>query len=200
MADTEKNLVAGIEALLFIYGEPMDLKRMAAVLGVDSATVEATLGELATSLQGDGRGLTLVAHGGRYQLTTKPQFSKLFETIVKEEFSEGLSPASLEALTIITYAGPITRADLDYVRGVNSSFIVRALMIRGLIERVTDEKRGNAYLYGPTFDLLKMLGVGKVSELPDYEHFSVILKKTTTPEEQSAETAESGPSPNNENE
>jgi len=99
------------------------------------------------------------------------------ENFIKEEFKENLSPASLETLSIIVYLGPLSRAEIDYYRGVNSSFILRSLLIRGLIERYSDPKRANVYLYVSSFDLLKYLGVSKKEDLPDYGKFKEMMLK-----------------------
>ena len=74
-------------------------------------------------------------------------------------------------MSIIAYSGPISRADIEYIRGVNSSFTIRNLLLRGLIERTVDPKRANAYIYSASFDLIKRLGLSGISELPDYEKY-----------------------------
>ena len=95
---------------------------------------------------------------------------------MKEEISEDLTPASVEALSIIAYLGPISRARLEYLRGVNSSVILRTLTIRGLIERIPDADHANTFLYGPTLDLMKHLGITSKEQLPDHEKFQELLK------------------------
>ena len=101
--------------------------------------------------------------------------SKLLEEITKQEFTEALTPASLETLSIVMYSGPISRADIEYIRGVNSSFTLRALLMRGLAERETDPKRGNAYLYKASFELLRHLGLSKNEDLPDYPKYKDLV-------------------------
>ena len=88
---------------------------------------------------------------------------------MKSEFNEELSRAAVETAAIIAYQGPLTRVDIEYVRGVNSSFILRSLMMRGLIERVENPKDARSYLYRISFDFLKHLGVVRIEELPQYE-------------------------------
>jgi segregation and condensation protein B len=95
---------------------------------------------------------------------------------VKEELTEDLTPASSETLAIISYLGPISRAKIEYLRGVNSSLILRNLTMRGLIEKVSDDNRSSAFLYRITFDLMKHLGIEKKEDLPDYEKFSELSK------------------------
>ncbi len=170
------NLVAAIEALLFIYGEPLEIAKIAKYLGADVHMVDEGLRYLESKLAMEERGLTLVRHNQRIQLVTKPEFALMTEQLTKEEFVEDLTPAALETLSIVIYAGPIPRADIEYIRGVNSSFILRNLLMRGLVERETDPARANAFLYRPTFDLLKRLGVSKVEDLPDAHKYKELVK------------------------
>lgn len=176
-----KNLIARIEALLYIYGEPMDVKKIAGTLEAEADEIKAALKELGNNLQTDDRGLFLVKEKDKFQLTTKPEFSKLLEDVVKEELHESLSPATLETLSIVAYAGPMTRAELEYIRGVNSSFTLRNLLIRGLIARELDPKRGNVFLYAPSLDFLRHVGIAKQENLPEYEKFKVLIDKMRLP-------------------
>ncbi|MEK9154978.1 MAG: SMC-Scp complex subunit ScpB [Patescibacteria group bacterium] len=171
MENENKNLTSSIEALLFAYGEPMEIKKIGKILGISEEAIKTALGEFEKELSDDRRGLKLIFNENRVQLATKPEFSRFLEDFIKEEFSENLTPASLETLSLIMYFGPISRAKIDYFRGVNSSFILRNLMMRGLVERATEAKERGGYLYQPTFDLLKYLGVSKIEELPEYEKF-----------------------------
>jgi len=99
------------------------------------------------------------------------------EEFIKDEFREDLTPASLETLSLISYLGPVSRAQIDYYRGVNSSFILRSLLMRGLVERYNDPQRANVYLYQASFDLLKYLGISRVEDLPEYEKFRTMNNK-----------------------
>lgn len=169
------NILAKIEALLFIYGEPIDIKKLAKILGLKESEVKDGLSALEEELSRSERGLVLVQDKNKAQLATKPEFSKLLEEITKQEFSETLTPAALETLSIISYAGPITRADIEYIRGVNSSFTVRSLLMRGLIEREVDPKRANAYLYSASFELLRHLGLSKNEDLPEHKKYKDLV-------------------------
>jgi segregation and condensation protein B len=168
--------LAELEALLFIHGEPLTLKKIQAVLDVKHEDAARLVEDLKQRLSGEERGLTLVVDEEKIQLATKPQFGKLLEKFIKEELSEDLTPASLETLAAIAYFAPISRARLEYLRGVNSIFILRSLLLRGLVERFSDPERPNAYLYRPTFDLLKHLGVNKREDLPDFGKFQSLMK------------------------
>lgn len=177
MGNLTKNtgLVSKLEALLFIYGEPMEIKKLAKILGVKESEVSEGLELLDKEIQREERGLALMRDKGKVQLVTKPEFAKLLEDITKQEFIEVLTPAALETLSIIAYAGPISRADIEYIRGVNSSFIMRALLMRGLVERSVDPKRSNTYLYSTSFELLRHLGLTKNSDLPDYSKYKELV-------------------------
>src|SRR3989344_2420895 len=138
--------LAALEALLFIHGESLQLKKVAAALGAEKEELREALEVLKRELQSDERGLFLLSdapietifsapdwESKKIQLATKPAFSGILEQFVKEELREDLSPASLEALSLIAYLGPVSRSEIDYIRGVNSSFILRNLALRGLI-------------------------------------------------------------------
>jgi segregation and condensation protein B len=172
-----ENPLAALEALLFIHGEPLTYKKIQSVLGIeDREKLNALIEEFSTRLAGDERGLQLVHDREKIQLATKPAFNGILEAFVKEEISEELSPASVEALSIISYLGPISRAKLEYLRGVNSSVILRSLMIRGLVERFPDPEHPSIFFYRQTFDLMKHLGVQEKEALPEYEKFQNLLK------------------------
>lgn len=166
-----RNLSAAVEALLFVYGEPMKIKRIANILKVEENAVEEALKELESGYLAENRGLKLIFNSRQVQLATKPDFAGILENFIKEEFKENLTPASLETLSLIAYLGPISRVQIDCHRGVNSSFILRNLLIRGLIERFPNPQKNAVYLYQPSFDLLKYLGLSKTEELPEYDKF-----------------------------
>lgn len=173
----QEQKVAKLEALLFVHGEPLTVKKIAAVLELEKKEVEEVVTELKKQLEADSRGLALVSDGEKVQLATKPQFGKILENFVKEELSEDLTPASLEALSIVAYFGPISRARIEYIRGVNSIFILRSLLLRGLVERFPDPDRPNAFLYRPTFESWRHLGMKGKEDLPEFEKYQELLRK-----------------------
>src|SRR3989344_5272271 len=170
MNNLEQKL-AELEALLFIHGEPFVKKKAEKILELSKEDFDSLLKEFENRLSADGRGLAVVRDEEKIQLATKPQFAKLIENFVKDEFNEDLTQASLEVLSIIAYLGPVSRSQIDYRRGVNSSFTVRNLMLRGLIERFSDPERPSSFLYRPTFEFFRHLGVKGKEELPDFEKF-----------------------------
>ncbi len=188
--------LAALEALLFIHGEPVTYKKIASVLGVKEEEAESLAAELAKRLDDPDRGLEIVRDREKIQLATKPAWGAILERFVKEELTEDLSPASLETLAIVAYLGPITRARIEYLRGVNSSVILRSLTIRGLIERMTAPDRAAGFLYRLTFDAMKHLGLQRQEDLPDFSKFSEIEKvfETESRTPTSAETTGEGTS------
>jgi segregation and condensation protein B len=178
------NLSAKIEAILFWKAEPVSIKKLASLLNVKAEEVKAGLVELENALR--GRGVTLVQTDEDVMLGTAKELSPLIEQLTKDELTRDLGKAGLETLSIVLYQGPISRADIDYIRGVNSQFILRALLIRGLVERVDNPSDARSYLYKPTLDLLSNLGVSKISELPEFDQ----VKKDIETFKHSASSAE----------
>lgn len=156
-----------IEAILFWKAEPISIKKLASLLGVNETDVKAGLTSLEKNLE--GRGITLIQTDDEVTLGTSKDLSSLIEKLTKDELSRDLGKAGLETLSIILYQGPISRANIDHIRGVNSQFILRALLIRGLVERVDNPNDARSFLYKPTLQLLAHMGVSKIQDLPDYE-------------------------------
>jgi segregation and condensation protein B len=104
------------------------------------------------------------------QLVSSPENSLYIEKLIKDELQEDLTPASLEVLAIIAYKSPVTRAEIEEIRGVNSSFTLRNLLIRGLIERKERLEDSRAYLYEISLNFLRKLGLKSINELPEYNN------------------------------
>lgn len=160
------NLSSQIEALLFFKGEPMTIKKIADVLGVSAEEVSNALNGLDATLK--GRGIAAIRTENEVELRTSTEAAALIEKITKEELSKDLGKAGLETLSLILYKGPVKRSEIDYVRGVSSQYIVRSLLVRGLIQREVDPNDSRSVMYSPTMDTLAMLGVTKREDLPEY--------------------------------
>lgn len=167
-----------LEALLFFKGEPLTRKEIAKLLNMDESNVEQAAAELVTSLE--GRGLTLMHEGDAYMLATAPAASELIARITKDELEKDPGKAGMEVLAIVLYQGPQTRAQIDYIRGVNSTFALRQLMIRGLVERSDNPQDARSFLYSPTLELLSFLGVSSRDELPGLEETRVAIEALTS--------------------
>lgn len=110
-------------------------------------------------------------------LATAPEVSGVIEKVRKEELSRDIGKAGIETLSVILYKGPVARSEIDYIRGVNSTFILRNLLIRGLIERISNPKNQRSFLYKPTFELLSFLGISSIEELPKFKAVQQELEK-----------------------
>lgn len=157
---------ANIEAILFYKAAPVSVAELARILGVSEEEIANGLNELEVNLA--TRGIRLLRKGEEVLLGTAPDASAHIEALIKDELAKDLGKAGLETLSIVLYRGPISRADIDYIRGVNSTFVLRNLLIRGLVERVAHPTDQRAYLYQATFELLGYLGVTRIEELPEY--------------------------------
>jgi segregation and condensation protein B len=171
------NLESKIEAILFWKGEPLGRKKLADILQVKELELNEGIAKLKENLK--ERGIVLLERDSEILLGTTPELSNLIENLQKEELNKDLSKASLETLSIILYKNGVSRSEIDYIRGVNSSFTLRALSIRGLIDKNIDAKDSRRYVYKPSFELLSFMGVTKVEELPDYGEVSNSINVST---------------------
>ena len=153
-------LEAKIEALLFWKAEPISIKKLASLLNENEDSIRKALSELHIILS--ERGIILIENNDEVTLGTSKDASELIESLTKDELSKDLGKAGLETLSIILYQGPISRAEIDYIRGVNSQFILRNLLVRGLIERIENPNDQRSYLYKSTLELLSYLGISKI--------------------------------------
>ena len=162
------NISAKIEALLFASAKPLTKKGIARILEISLEEIENGVADLNELCLSDGRGLVLQEHGDQIQLVTKPEFAEIVSTVAKEDIAGELTRASLETLTVLAYRGPMTRPEIEQIRGIQSSQILRNLMIRGLVEEKGMGDVGHM-LFGLTLDCLKALGISRVEDLPQYE-------------------------------
>jgi segregation and condensation protein B len=159
-------LDAQIEAVLFWKGESMAVTKLATILEKTEEEIREALTTLEQNLT--NRGLQLIHKENEVLLGTHAEMGTIIETLTKEELIRDLGKAGLETLSIILYRGPVARRDIDYIRGVNSNFILRNLLIRGLVEKVQSPTDQRSFIYKPTFQLLSYLGISKLEDLPEY--------------------------------
>ena len=160
------NLERDIEAVLFYKAEPMATSELAAFFSVSEETLREALTALRTRL---AAGATrLVETDGEVQLVSAPEVAEVIERLRKEELAREIGKAGAETLAVILYRGPVTRAEVDHIRGVNSAFILRSLTARGLVARVPHPTLPRSFSYQTTPELLAHLGVTRKEELPDY--------------------------------
>ena len=163
-----------IEALLFFKGEPMKINELVKLTKNNESDVKWAVVNLGKNL--DGRGVVLMEKDGEVALGTSPEASETIEEMRQIELSRDIGKAGLETLAIVIYKGPVARSEIDYIRGVNSTFTLRNLMIRGLVERKTNPTDTRGFLYKPTLELLAFLGVGSMEDLPRYLEVEQELK------------------------
>jgi segregation and condensation protein B len=155
---------SSLEALLFVAERPLRRREIAALAGVDTATVDALLGDLEVSLR--ERGIRLLIDGDQVELATAPEAGAVVARYVGAD-AVRLSPASLETLAIVAYRQPVTRGAIERIRGVDSDYTVRSLLHRRLIvELGRSESPGRPFLYGTGFDFLERFGLTSLEELP----------------------------------
>lgn len=169
------NLEQKLEAILFFKAEPVKIKKLIDILKVSEEEIKNALENLKMNL--NNRGLAVVEKDDEVTLGTKSELSDLIEDLQKEELNKDLSKAALETLSIILYKNGAHRAYIDYVRGVNSTFTLRALSVRGLVEKVVDPSDSRRFLYKPTFELLQYMGLTSINELPGYNELLESLNK-----------------------
>ncbi len=190
---TNQSLKNKLEGLLFVATKPLSYSKIAELLQAETEAVKDAVADLRKDYNDQNRGIQLVTHNSKIQFMSHPDCRKVVESYLKDEQFGDLTKPALETLTIIVYRGPITKSDLEQIRGVNCSLILRNLMIKGLVEMQEDKEKMQTF-YSATFDFVRYLGVNSVNELPDYEKLSqhVTLEKVLelNPEEEGEETKE----------
>lgn len=168
----QQKLKSIIESLLFVSGEPLNISRIAKITGAKKPEIENAVMVLAGENASQKRGLLVIKKDDQIQMATNPENSSYVQEFTKSELQESLSPASLEVLSIIAYRGPINRSGIEFIRGVNCSYTIRNLLMRGLVERKENPKDNREYIYSVSFEFLKNLGVDNIRKLPGYEELS----------------------------
>jgi len=163
----EQELSHHIEALLFALGKPVSRRELAQKIGC--TTDELELGIRALMQSRAKGGIVCVDDGTTLELRVGSAAAQLVEEVRKEELARDIGRAGLEVLSAALYRGPLTRSEIDFIRGVNSSQTLRTLLMRGLVRKVPNPKDERSFLYEPTTELLAQLGVTHRDELPDYE-------------------------------
>ncbi|MFH1454952.1 MAG: SMC-Scp complex subunit ScpB [bacterium] len=185
------NLEQKIEAVLFWKGEPISIKKLSQIFEKTEEEISVVLKSLGTNLS--NRGIVLVFKEDEVTLGTSKDVSEIIDKLTKEELVRDLGKAGLETLSIIIYQGPLTRSEIDYIRGVQSTFILRNLMIRGLVEKISNPKDQRSFLYKPTFEMLSFIGISKLEDIPSYNEARAEIesyKNTQVQEEQKFEQEE----------
>lgn len=159
-------LKSALESILFLSGEPIAVRRLAKLTGAKPSAVAEALAELQRDYR--ERGIVLIQNADAWQFTTHPHNRDIAAKLIASELGGELSRAAAEVLSIIGYRGPISRAKIDFIRGVDSSFTLRTLLLRGLVLREENPEDRRSYLYRVSADFLKHLGIQRLEELPRY--------------------------------
>ena len=181
-------LKAQVEAILFASGKPVSLKSLTKVLEVKVEEVEKVISILQNEKNTKDSGVHLLYHEGMIQLVTNPAFGQLIAGLAKDEFAGELTRPQLETLSIICYRGPVTKPEIEQIRGVNCSLIIRNLLIRGLVEERDDTARLQS-VYTVTTDFVRHLGLSSLNDLPEYQRFHAderiakLIEEAEVPEE-----------------
>ena len=159
-----------LEALLFSEGGPLSRKKLSQLLACTTDELDAAVSEL--SRRKEGSATCVLATAQDVALAVSPEAAPVVREAFERELGKEIGDAGLEVLSVILYRGPSTRAEIDYIRGVNTSWTIRMLAARGLLERIPNPKDAREYLYQPTVELLAHIGVRNAHELPDYAKIS----------------------------
>lgn len=163
-----------IESILYTLGDDgISLKNLASILGIHVSALRQLLEELTTYYEQNAGGLTLIHHHDIYQLATKPQFAPILHQYFSEHQPTSLSQAALETMAIVAYQQPVTRIDIDQIRGVHSSGALQTLVARQMIEETgRKEVPGRPILYGTTDYFLDYFGLDSLDDLPELSEFN----------------------------
>ena len=161
------SIVPALEAVLFASGEPVPAARLSLIFAVPEEVIDDAAQELEREYAENGRGIRLLRLGASLQLCSAPEYAKLVARVIEHRAAPRLSPGALEALAVIAYFQPVTRAYVEQVRGVDSSYTVASLAEKGLIEPAGRlEAPGRPTLYRTTEAFLRVTGVSSLNELP----------------------------------
>ena len=170
---SKPKIKSAIEALLFVSGEPLTIKDLSNSIEVSPKTISNILNEMILDYEEEKRGIKLISINGEYQLVTKAENSDYIQKLLKKNKIQSLSQASLESLAIIAYKQPITRVDIDEIRGVKSESAIHKLLEKDLIKEVGRlEVPGRPILFGTTEEFLRQFGLKELNELPSLDLYS----------------------------
>lgn len=168
------DLKSTIESILFVAGRPVTGKELIKITGKSRDEVQAALTELKTDRQ--NAGIIVLEQNDSYLMSTGPENSAVVKDFLNTDLREKLTDAAIETLAIITYKQPVSRAEIEAIRGVNSQYTIRLLMMRGLIEKVHNPKDQRSNFYRTTHEFLQHLGLKNIKDLPDFAELTAKVK------------------------
>lgn len=167
-----KKIKSIIESILFARGEEMNITQLAKIIEIKKSEAVEVVEELILEYKEAQRGFGIVKLEDNVQMVTNPDNAEFIEKTIKRNLQENMSRTALEVLAIVAYRGPVSRAEIEAIRGVNSSFTLRNLLMRGLIVRSTNENDQRGYLYNISMDFIKKMGLSRVTDMPEYASLS----------------------------
>lgn len=174
LAEDNDSVKGMIECILFAAGDPIPLKNLAEMVEINDKRVKKIIEDMNFDYKDAKRGLCIIEFNNKYQLSTKAEYGSYVKKLIKPEGRQNLSQAAMETLAIVAYRQPITRIDIDELRGVRSDRAVATLLEKGLIkESGRMDTVGRPILYGTTEDFLKYFGFKNIRELPELIEFNM---------------------------
>ena len=167
-----------IESILFVAGRPVSLKELEKFTGEKREDLEKALHELKTVYENSG--IVILEQNKSYLMSTNPENTSIVKDFLSTDLREKLSEASIETLAIVTYKQPVSRAEIESIRGVNSQYTLRLLTMRGLVEKIQSTSDARMHLYRTTHEFMQHMGLNDMKDLPD---FAEITAKVTPPED-----------------
>lgn len=175
-----ETLISVVESILFMSDKPVSAKQLSGFLQKPETEITAALLELRDERK--NAGVILLENNGEYQMATNPANSDQVKNFLNSELREKLTDATLEILAIVAYRQPISKAEIEAIRGVNSQYSLRHLLMRGLIEKTSNPQDARSFLYRTTTEFLQHLGLASTKDLPEFEKLTEAIKLPQTPQ------------------
>jgi segregation and condensation protein B len=183
------DLKSKIESILFVASRPLTVKYFTKLLEQQAFSIQAALDELINERKNSG--VVVLENNGEYQLSTNAENSNIVKDFLNADLREKLTDATIEVLAIITYRQPISKAEIEAIRGVNSQYSLRHLLMRGLVEKIPNPQDARGFLYKTTTEFLQHLGILSVKDLPEFEKLVGHIQLPQTPALSGNESSES---------
>ncbi len=174
------NLNSIIESILFVSAKPLSVKQLSKILETESSLVQKALEEIVLARKDSG--VVVLENNSEYQLATNSANSTVVKNFLNMELREKLTDATVEVLAIIAYRQPISKAEIEAIRGVNSQYSIRHLLMRGLIEKISNPQDQRSFLYQTTTEFLQHLGLTSTKDLPEFEKLVEQVKLPEIPQ------------------
>lgn len=191
-----QELISQLESILFVASKPVPVAQLAKLADVTAAEVTTALQQLAE--QRKDSGIVLMEASGQWQLGTNAANVELVKTFLTADLREKLTDATVEVLGIIAYRQPISKTEIEAIRGVNCQYSIRQLLMRGLIEKVANPTDNRSSYYQVTTEFLQHMGMQTVADLPDFQKLTESIKLPETPQTRTDTAAEAQRTPENE--